>query len=144
MRRHIRQAVAQDVERLAALDPLAATDPARRAQIGSAVTAQQCWLACDASAPDVPLGYGCLDRHFFGEWFIALVVVANAARRTGVGRQIITHLERIPVTAKIFTSTNTSNTPMRQLLAQLDYQASGVIENLDPGDPELIFVKHLK
>jgi hypothetical protein len=37
-----------------------------------------------------------------------------------------------------------SNTPMRELLSQLGYQSSGVVENLDPGDPELIFMKILE
>jgi len=33
---------------------------------------------------------------------------------------------------------------MRELLAQLGYQSSGIVENLDPGDPELIFMKVLE
>ena len=42
---------------------------------------------------------------------------------------------------RIFTSTNESNDPMRRLLAKADWLATGIVENLDPGDPELIFVK---
>ncbi|MHC8315013.1 hypothetical protein [Pseudomonas sp. LB3P31] len=53
------------------------------------------------------------------------------------------HLESVSTADKIFTSTNVSNMPMRQLLEQLGYQPSGTVENLDPGDPELIFVKFL-
>jgi hypothetical protein len=30
---------------------------------------------------------------------------------------------------------------MRQLLTQVGYEPSGTIENLDPGDPELVYVK---
>jgi hypothetical protein len=30
---------------------------------------------------------------------------------------------------------------MRRLLAKADWSVSGVIENLDPGDLELVFVK---
>lgn len=55
----------------------------------------------------------------------------------------MTHLEQHVSAEKIFTSTNASNRPMRQLLIQLGYQHSGTIENLDPGDPELIFVRFL-
>ena len=40
---------------------------------------------------------------------------------------------------KLFTSTNQSNTPMQALLALLGYVRSGVIDNLDPGDPELVY-----
>jgi len=30
---------------------------------------------------------------------------------------------------------------MRALLAKAGFEPSGLIENLDPGDPELVFVK---
>jgi hypothetical protein len=45
---------------------------------------------------------------------------------------------------RVFTSANESNAPMRALLARLGYTASGRIENLDPGDSELVFVKFLE
>ena len=44
---------------------------------------------------------------------------------------------------KLFTSTNRSNAPMQSLLAKLGYRPSGVIENLDEGDPELVYMKHV-
>lgn len=91
-----------------------------------------------------PLGLWLPGPKLFGEYFIPLVVVSDASRRTGVGRQLMTHLERVASAQKVFTSTNTSNLPMRQLLAQLGYQHSGTIENLDPGDPELVFVKFMR
>lgn len=72
-----------------------------------------------------------------------LVVVSSANRRSGVGRQIVSGLEHQSSADRIFTSTNTSNSPMRHLLTNLGYQHSGMVENLDPGDPELIFVKFL-
>jgi hypothetical protein len=31
---------------------------------------------------------------------------------------------------------------MRAMLARLSYEPSGIIHNLDPGDPELVFVKN--
>jgi hypothetical protein len=139
----IRQAVLSDIEWLVRVDPIAAKDHGRRAQIERVVVGRECWVACETNDPSVPIGYGCLDKSFFGEWFIPLVVVSNAHRRSGAGRQIIAHLEHCSSARKIFTSTNTSNTPMRQLLVQSGYQYSGTVENLDPGDPELIFVKFL-
>jgi hypothetical protein len=42
---------------------------------------------------------------------------------------------------RLFVTTNTSNAPMRALLAREGYLASGTIDNIDPGDPELVFVK---
>ena len=140
---HIRLAVLSDIELLVQIDPLIRIDTGRRDDIENAVVAGECWVACAANQPGVPVGYGCLDRRFFAEWFISLVVVSSAWRRSGIGQQWVTHLERCCAGVKIFTSTNTSNEPMRQLLRQLGYQDSGRIENLDPGDPELAFVKSL-
>jgi len=48
-----------------------------------------------------------------------------------------------PEADRVFTSTNESNAPMRALLGQCGYKPSGSIDNLDPGDPELVFVKFL-
>jgi hypothetical protein len=35
----------------------------------------------------------------------------------------------------LFASTNESNVPMQALLDSLGYVQSGIINNLDPGDP---------
>ena len=143
MRRQFRRAGPGEIESLLKIDPVAEKDSCRREYITRAVRAEACWVVCEADDPGAPLGYGCLDRSFFGEWFIPLVVVSSANRRSGVGRQIVGGLEQHAGAEKIFTSTNTSNSPMRQLLTNLGYQHSGMVENLDPGDPELIFVKFL-
>jgi len=140
MSRQFRRASPGDIESLLKIDPVAEKNGGRREYIARTVRAEECWVVCEAS---VPLGYGCLDRSFFGEWFIPLVIVSSANRRSGVGRQIVNGLEQHACAEKILTSTNTSNSPMRQLLTNLGYQHSGIVENLDPWDPELIFVKFL-
>ncbi|MEG0858632.1 MAG: GNAT family N-acetyltransferase [Pseudomonas sp.] len=137
----VRQAVLSDISCLVRIDPIAEKDSRRRAHIERAVESRECWVACKASDLGVVIGYGCLDQSFFGEWFIPLVIVSSDARRSGVGGKIMAHLEQRCSAEKIFTSTNASNMPMRHLLMQRGYQPSGTIENLDPGDPELIFVK---
>ncbi|MFJ4193925.1 GNAT family N-acetyltransferase [Pseudomonas sp. NPDC089534] len=139
----IRQAVLSDLEGLFRIDPMAANDAGRREWIERAVGSFECWVACEAADESALVGFGCLSRQFFGQWFIALVMVSSTHRRCGVGQQIVTHLERVTCAGKIFTSTNASNGPMRQLLTRLGYQASGIVENLDLDDPELIFVKFL-
>lgn len=53
-------------------------------------------------------------------------------------------LERRCATPKLFTSTNVSNLPMQALLRKLGYHESGIIFNLDPGDPELVYWKVLR
>ena len=141
MNLQIRQAVLSDIKWLVRLDPLAAEESGRRSYIEKAVAQCECLVACERTEPDVPIGYGCLEKCFFGEWFIPLVVVSSVHRRSGVATQIITHLEHGASAKKIFTSTNLSNVAMQQLLVRIGYESSGTIENLDPGDPELIFVK---
>jgi len=42
---------------------------------------------------------------------------------------------------RAFTSTNASNEPMQKLLGKFGFIESGHVENLDEGDPEIIFVK---
>jgi len=73
-----------------------------------------------------------------------MVYVAEPARRRGVGRSLLENLEKRCSRPKLFTSTNESNREMKSLLMSLGYTASGVIYNLDPGDPELVFFKKLE
>jgi hypothetical protein len=42
-------------------------------------------------------------------------------------------------TNQVFSSTNRSNAPMRDLLAKAGWQFSGELVGLDPDDPELIY-----
>ena len=41
---------------------------------------------------------------------------------------------------RMFVSANESNDIMRQLLVKRGYRVSGMVEDLDPGDPEIFFV----
>lgn len=137
----IRLATLADLDRLTAVDDVASREAGRRAKIRQGIEAGTCWVV-DGGAN--LLGYMLLRRDFFGFDFIDLVYVAPSARRQGVGQTLIGHAERTCATAKLFTSTNESNSAMRSLLARLGYLSSGVIHNLDADDPELIFVKHLR
>ena len=56
----------------------------------------------------------------------------------------IRHLINECRTPKLFTSTNQSNIPMQRLLATLEFARSGFIENLDEGDPEVVYFKRLR
>ncbi len=138
----IRSASLGDLDRLISLDQVALREVTRVATIQRGIDGGTCWVADDNSGR--PLGYALLNkRAFFGFDFVELLYVEPSARRRGVGRALIEHLERECTTAKLFTSTNESNTAMRELLARLGYRRSGVIYNLDKNDPEFIFVKLL-
>lgn len=123
--------------RVIALDPLARGDLRRQRMLRARVQTGECWIADDG--PDM-LGYA-VRGEFFGFDFLELLFVAERARRRGVGSALITSVEEDRRAGRVFTSTNRSNAPMRALVAKRGYAASGVIYNLDPADPEVIYVK---
>ena len=137
----VRIAQSVDIDSIVELDPIARQEPGRRTFIAQAVAAGQCWAATAAEDALALVGYGVLDRSFFGHDFIPLIVVKRSARRRGVATAIMRTLELQCQGGKLFTSTNRSNIAMRQLLGRLGFIRSGQIENLDDGDPELVFVK---
>lgn len=87
------------------------------------------------------MGFAILDRSFFGEAYLSLLIVAADRRRMGVGTALVRHLESRMPGRKLFTSTNRSNRPMQAFCRALGFLRSGIVENLDEGDPELIYVK---
>jgi GNAT superfamily N-acetyltransferase len=135
----IRLATENDSAGIYACDALAQQDEARRVFIQRAIAAQNCFIACERSI----VGYTVLDYSFYETGFVPLLVVHADFRKKGVGSALLKHLEAICQTDKLFTSTNLSNQPMQALLARLGYQLSGVIHDLDEGDPELVYVKYL-
>jgi ribosomal protein S18 acetylase RimI-like enzyme len=77
--------------------------------------------------------------HFFGRDFIELLMVDPARRRRGIGRNLLRAALAAAGTEQVFTSTNTSNQPMRSLLQAEGWSFSGQLDGLDEGDPELVF-----
>lgn len=125
---------------LAAFDPRIVSEATRRPLLMRAHRAGGFFVAeCDGRIA----GYLARTFEFFDKDFIALVVVDETLRRRGIATALMRKAEEIAHGDRIFTSTNESNAPMRAVLARLGYLPSGVIDNLDPGDPELVFVKFL-
>jgi GNAT superfamily N-acetyltransferase len=134
----VRLAGTRDRRAFSEIDPRISADLGRRETVDAAIAARTCWIAERNSKP---LGYGILSRKFFSRDFVELLYVAEDERRKGVGAAILATIENTVMNDRVFTSTNESNAPMRALLEQCGYQPSGTIDNLDPGDPELVFVK---
>jgi len=137
----IRAATAADFDAMRALDALAASDGARVRTLRHAIDAGECLVAW--AAGDV-LGFAIVDHTFYDHGFLRLLVVRESARRRGIGSALVRAAEERCASAKLFTSTNASNAPMRELLARLGYVRSGTIDNLDPGDPECVYVRALR
>jgi len=147
----IRTATPADLPALLAFDACASTDPARTQLITDAVTSSTCFVAtARPSSPksdphDHPLAFATFHHRFFGHVLIELLVTHPAHRRQGLATALIAHVERHACqTPKLFISTNRSNTPMRTLLANLGFTQTGTIDDLDEGDPELIYSKRLR
>lgn len=86
-------------------------------------------------------GFLIFKNDFFEHSFISLVIVKPSERRRGVAASLIEAYVEIAITPKIFSSTNQSNTTMHQVFEKTGFIKSGIIENLDEGDPEIIYVK---
>lgn len=125
---------------LAAIDPRIRSEATRLPLLLRAHAVGGFWIA---ERDGRIAGYIARTFEFFDKDFIALVVVDETLRRSGIGTALMRKIEDIATGDRIFTSTNESNTTMRAVLTRLGYAPSGTIDNLDPGDPELVFVKFL-
>ncbi len=123
-----------------AIDPLAAAGSRRRQFLVDAVAAGQCTVARIEGGV---AGFVVLDRSFFDQRFVSLLRVADEYRRQGIGTALMRHGESVCRGEKLFTSTNESNLPMQRLCERLGFRRSGYVENLDEGDPEIIYFKQL-
>jgi len=136
----IRAYTPADDTALAAIDARIKTEATRMPLLRRAHTAKGLWIA---EVEGRVTGYIARTFEFYDKEFIALIVVDPKQRRCGVGGALMRKVEETATQDRIFTSTNESNAPMRAVLARLGYEPSGRIDNLDPGDPELVFVKFL-
>ena len=136
----IEQASSQDFEHICALDETVSGSAAHRSTIARAFGAGRCSVA---RVDGAVRGFVLSDESFFGNGFVSLLIVHPDFRRRGLATALMRAAELDCQTAKLFTSTNQSNIAMQQLCARLGYVKSGYVENLDEGDPELIYLKRL-
>ena len=141
----VRPAGPADVPAIEAVDPVAAADDGRRRFIAERVASGQTLVAFghDAGGDDAVVGYLVMDHGFFERGFVVMLCVHPERRRRGIGRALLRHAEGACRTPRIFTSTNRSNLPMQRLLEGMGYRRSGLVDDLDPGDPEVIYSRWL-
>ena len=134
----IRTGTGDDLAALVDCDPRASKDEARRHALAA-------WLAQGAvvvsRAGERIAGFLVLEHGLFGHGFVPLVCVGPDHRRRGHALRLLAAAEARCRTAKLFASANASNGASQALLARAGFVRSGTIENLDAGDPELVYFK---
>ncbi len=136
----VEEATEQDINSLLALDYRTTGSTRRKDFITEAVKAGQCFVKREN---DNITGFGILEYTFYEQGFIGLLIVDSEYRRRGIASAIIKYFESICKTKKLFTSTNESNIIAQEVYESLGFKKSGCIENLDEGDPEIIYFKQL-
>jgi ribosomal protein S18 acetylase RimI-like enzyme len=128
----------QDLLVLNELDHIARDDSSRQSFIEDATRTQRAWTIEDSKEI---VGYGIISHEFFGRSFLELIYIDESKRSKGYGPELISFLEMQSKSVDLFTSTNESNSHMQHVLEKLGYERSGIIHNLDVGDPEIVYVK---
>jgi ribosomal protein S18 acetylase RimI-like enzyme len=135
----VERATEDDYADICAIDAAHMGNESRCDYLAKTIMARHCIVAREVGQA---LGFGVIGS-FFGNPFIELLIVHPAHRQRGVGTAIIRYAEKTCPSSKLFTSTNQSNVPMQKLCEKLGFIRSGYVENLDEGDPELIYFKRL-
>ena len=130
----LRAARPDDVAAVSAIDPAGL---GRREEIRALVRDQVSLVAVQHG--DIAGFLSLRPGHFYHRDFIDLLFVAPRWRRYGLGRGLVRAALRSASTSRVFTSTNASNTPMRELLRSEGWRPCGVLTGLDEGDPEHVF-----
>lgn len=136
----VRAGELRDLEGLIALDGVARRDPRRIDFIRRSIEQGTCFVA---ERDGAVVGYGVLTESFYGNATLEMLYVDERFRRAGVGSALVEFAEARAKTQKLFTSTNLSNKPTQLLLGRHGYALTGYIDNLDEGDPELVYFKRL-
>ena len=85
--------------------------------------------------------YAWIYAGFFGHTFLAYLAVQPRYRRNALAGMLLEVTERRAVTDRVFSSTNASNAVMQAVFERYGWRRCGQIDELDPGDPELVYVK---
>ncbi|MGP4081155.1 GNAT family N-acetyltransferase [Pseudalkalibacillus sp. R45] len=136
---NVTQAVRQDLDEILVIDNEVIGTTSRSSMFEKAIHEGRCLAV--RSGHSMIKGVLIYQTEFFDCSFISLVIVHPSERRKGYASRLIKDFEKITPTEKIFSSTNKSNKRMQSVFSSLGYKKSGYIENLDEGDPEMIYYK---
>jgi ribosomal protein S18 acetylase RimI-like enzyme len=127
-----------DLQAIVQLDREVIGTTSRRDMIEHAIKQGRCILVKEKNEA---AGFAIYDTNFFECTFISLVIVSPAKRRKGYASQLLNEVVRTSPTEKVFSSANRSNLSMQKVFKENGFVESGIVENLDEGDPEIIYFK---
>ncbi|WP_225218684.1 GNAT family N-acetyltransferase [Fictibacillus norfolkensis] len=134
----IHNAKKQDLYKIIELDKKMIGSDHRKEEINQAIKDEKCLIMFQEDEIAAFLIY---HTHFFDCSFISLIMVDPAHQRKGLGSSLLTHMTKISPTNKLFSSTNESNESMKKTFIRNHFKKSGFVDNLDEGDPEIIYFK---
>jgi GNAT superfamily N-acetyltransferase len=88
-----------------------------------------------------PVAYALTSVDFFARPLVEMIFVAPRFRRQGLGQALLARCEAAHQDDRMFVTVKVSDAPMIGLLAKAGFQGSGIVYNLNPDDPELVYVK---
>jgi ribosomal protein S18 acetylase RimI-like enzyme len=127
-----------DLDDIVNIDEEVIGNDSRCEYIRKAIDENRCIVA---NYKNLIVGFLIFDTHFFDCSFISLIIVRPNERRKGYASSLIKYFINISPTKKIFSSTNKSNKKMQEVFKANGFIQNGFIENLDEGDPEIIYFK---
>ncbi|MGE7308076.1 GNAT family N-acetyltransferase [Priestia megaterium] len=136
--RDIIKAEITDLDKIIRIDCEVVGHKNRQDYIKNAIELGHCIIAKEKDAIVAFLVY---DTNFFECAFISLIIVSPTRRRKGIASQLMDYMCKTSPTIKIFSSTNRSNISMQKVFETNGFVQSGFVENLDEGDPEIIYFK---
>ncbi|WP_299462251.1 GNAT family N-acetyltransferase [uncultured Microscilla sp.] len=110
----------------------------REDKITKAILSEECFIIL---VDNREVGFVIFDYRFFDQGWIELIVIDAEYRGKGIGGNTFNLICKQCKTNKVFTSTNSSNTPMQKALTKVGFSFAGTINGLDDGDPELFYYK---
>ncbi|MDT9027902.1 GNAT family N-acetyltransferase [Rossellomorea yichunensis] len=128
----------EDLNKVVYIDSEVIGNTSRRNYLEKSIELGHCLIAKE---DDDIVGFLIYDTNFFECAFISLIIVSPSHRRKGYASLLMDYMMSSSPTNKVFSSTNRSNISMQRVFDANGFIQSGIVENLDDGDPEIIYFK---
>lgn len=133
-------ALRSDLDAIVSIDKEVIGNESRKSIIYEAIEEEKCLVVKENEGI---VGFLIYNTKFYDNSFIDLLIVSPNYRNKGYASSLMKFFEKISPTKKIFSSTNLSNETMQKVFNSAGYIKSGFIDNLDEGDPQIIYYKRI-